>query len=104
MSEINAVSLMNQMRLMATKAEGSSVEFSGAQEPFGNILQRALGDVNQLQGTSDALKTRFEKGDADVGISEVMVAMQKADLGFQATLTVRNKVVEAYQDVMSMPI
>ena len=104
MSEINSLSLMNQMRLMASKAEGSGIEINSAQEPFGNVFQRALENVNDLQSTADVLKTRFELGDDNVAVSDVMIAMQKASLGFEATLRVRNKAVEVYQDIMSMPI
>lgn len=103
MSEINTVSLLNQMRVMASKAEGASSEFP-TQAPFGDVLQRAIGEVNQLQQHADGLKARFEMGDANVGVGEVMVAAQKSSLAFEATLRVRNKVVEAYQDIMNMPI
>ncbi|WED43791.1 flagellar hook-basal body complex protein FliE [Legionella cardiaca] len=105
MSEINTVSLLNQLRAMAAKAEGGSVEFSPADAPaFGDVLQNALGTVNNLQQTSDTLKARFEMGDTNVGIGEVMVAAQKSNLAFEATLRVRNKMVQAYQDIMNMPI
>ncbi|KTC85712.1 flagellar hook-basal body complex protein [Legionella drozanskii LLAP-1] len=104
MSEVNAVSLMNQMRLMSTKAAGPSVELGAVQESFGNVFQRALNGVNELHQSADALKSRYEMGDANVGISEVMVASQKASLGFEAALRVRNKLVEVYQDIMNMSI
>ncbi|ARG98904.1 flagellar hook-basal body complex protein FliE [Legionella micdadei] len=104
MSEVNTVSLLNQMRLMAAKAEGSSVEFNAMQEPFGEVLQRALGDVNQLHQSADALKSRYELGDPSVSIGEVMIATQKANLGFEAVLRVRNKLVDVYQDIMNMSI
>ncbi len=46
----------------------------------------------------------FESGDANVSLAEVMVASQKASVSFQAMLQVRNKLVEAYKDVMNMPM
>lgn len=104
MSEINTVSLLNQMRLMSAKATGSSVEFSPVQESFGDVFQRAVGATNELQQSADTLKTNFELGDKKTGIGEVMIATQKADLAFQATLRVRNKLVEAYEDIMNMSI
>jgi flagellar hook-basal body complex protein FliE len=57
-----------------------------------------------LQQTSGSLKTRFELGDPNVDLTQVMLAAQKASLGFNATLQVRNRLVQAYQDVMNMPI
>ncbi|WP_407276192.1 flagellar hook-basal body complex protein FliE [Halothiobacillus sp. DCM-1] len=71
---------------------------------FGAVLQNALGEVNQLQQTSSALKTRFELGDPKVDLTQVMLAGQKASLGFNATLQVRNRLLQAYQDVLNMPI
>ncbi|WP_028388389.1 flagellar hook-basal body complex protein FliE [Legionella fairfieldensis] len=104
MIEMNGVSLLNQMRLMTAQATGSSVEINPTQAPFGDILQKAIGDVNQLQQSADALKAHFEMGDANTKVSEVMIAGQKADLAFEALLRVRNKIVQAYQDIMSMPV
>ncbi|HHF7345904.1 TPA: flagellar hook-basal body complex protein FliE [Legionella feeleii] len=103
MSDINAVSLLNQMRVLAAKAEGSSVE-NATQTSFGDVFKHALGEVNQLHQNADNLRTKFELGDKSVGIGEVMVAAQKSSLGFEATLRVRNKLVQAYEDIMNMPI
>ncbi|CDZ78601.1 Flagellar hook-basal body complex protein FliE [Legionella massiliensis] len=104
MSDVNTISLMNQMRLMSSKAAGSSVEFAGVQESFGEVFQNALNETNQLQQSADALKARFEVGDSNVGIGEVMIQTQKADIAFQATLSVRNKLIAAYEDIMNMSI
>lgn len=102
MTEINTVSLISQMRALANQAQGSAVEGSG--HSFSQIMQQALGQVNDLTQTSDNLKTRFELGDADVSLADVMVAGQKSSLAFEATLRVRNKAVQAYQDIMGMPL
>ncbi len=53
---------------------------------------------------SGALAKAYEQGDPGVALSQVMVASQKAGVSFQALTQVRNKLVEAYQDVMKMPI
>lgn len=105
MSEINTVSLINQMRIMAAQAKGSGVESATSTGPaFGATFQQALNQVNNLSQQSDGLKARFEMGDASVNLSDVMVASQKSTLAFEATLRVRNKVVQAYQDIMNMPV
>ncbi|KTD59024.1 flagellar hook-basal body complex protein FliE [Legionella shakespearei] len=104
MSDINTVNLINQMRAMATQASGSTVEVGANQAPFSTVFQQALNQVNDLSQTSDALKTRFEMGDPNVSLGEVMIAAQKSSLGFEATLRVRNKVLQAYQDIMNMPV
>ena len=104
MSEINTVNLINQMRTMATQAEGSKIEAGSSQAPFNLVLQQALDQVNDLTQSADSLKTRFEMGDPGVSLGEVMIASQKSNLGFEATLRVRNKLVQAYQDIMNMPV
>lgn len=104
MSDINTVNLISQLRAMASQAEGSKIEASGGQAPFSLVFQQALNQVNDLTQTSDSLKARFELGDSSVSLGEVMIAGQKANLGFEATLRVRNKLVQAYQDIMNMPV
>jgi len=68
------------------------------------VFKQAVDSVNEMQQQSSDLKTRFELGDPNVSLSEVMVAGQKASIAFEATLRVRNKVVQAYQDIMNMPV
>lgn len=104
MSEINTANLINQIRTMAAQAESSITESGSSQTPFSLVFQQALNQVNDLGTTADALKTRFELGDPNVSLGEVMIASQKSSLGFEATLRVRNKVVQAYQDIMNMPV
>jgi flagellar hook-basal body complex protein FliE len=104
MTDVNTVSLINQMRSLANKAEGTSVESSTVGTSFSQVMQQALGKVNDLSQTSDGLKARFEMGDPNLSLADVMVAGQKSSLAFEAALRVRNKAVQAYQDIMGMPI
>lgn len=71
---------------------------------FGELFSQAIDTVNGLQKNSAQLSTAYAKGDESVSITDVMVASEKAKIGFQATVQVRNKVIEAYQDIMNMPI
>jgi flagellar hook-basal body complex protein FliE len=68
------------------------------------MLKQSIDTVNQTQKQSTKLATAFETGQSDVSLAEVMVASQKASVSFQAMLQVRNKLVDAYKDVMSMPM
>ncbi|CAM2984720.1 flagellar hook-basal body complex protein FliE [Legionella worsleiensis] len=104
MSEINTVNLLNQIRSMAAQAEGGLNAIDSKHTPFGQVFQNALNQVNDMSETSNALKTKYELGDPNVSIGEVMIASQKSSLAFEATLRVRNKVVQAYQDIMNMPV
>ena len=83
--------------LAAVKASAPGVSFA---EAFGD----ALKSVSQSQQTSNTLQKQFQIGEANVSLEETMVAMQKAQIGFQAALTVRNKLVSAYTDVMNMSV
>lgn len=105
MSDINTVSLLNQLRGMASEAQGvNNFETIANPVKFGEVFQNALGEVNHLQQATDGLRTQFELGDNRVSLGDVMVAAQKSSLAFEATLRVRNKLVQAYQDIMNMPV
>lgn len=71
---------------------------------FGDLLTSAIDKVNESQQTANHLKTSYEQGDPSVDITRVMVASQKAQVSFQALTQVRNKVVQAYEEVMKMSI
>lgn len=72
-------------------------------EGFGQIFKQALEEVSAAQNTSDKLTDKLVTGEVK-DIHEVMIASQKASLSLQMTLQVRNKVVEAYQEVMRMQV
>jgi flagellar hook-basal body complex protein FliE len=78
----------------------------GAQEvsSFGDMFSNAINSVNELQKTSGQLATAYATGDESVSLTDVMVAAEKSSVGFQATVQVRNKLIEAYQDIMNMPV
>jgi flagellar hook-basal body complex protein FliE len=102
MSDVNAVNLISQMRTMMAQAEGMKV--STSQDGFSAVLKQALGEVNQANQTADAAKTAYETGDPSVSLADAMIAGQKSNLGFEATLRVRNSLVKAYQEIMTMPV
>lgn len=74
-----------------------------AQQSFANTLKDAIASVNNQQITSDAMTEKLIKGE-DVELHEVMIAAQKASVSLNATMEVRNKAVEAYQEIMRMTI
>lgn len=71
---------------------------------FGDVFSQAINKVNDVQQASSATATAYMSGDKSVDITDVMIASQKSSVAFQAATQVRNKVVEAYKDVMNMPI
>lgn len=71
---------------------------------FTDVMAQAVNKVSEVQHASSALSKAYVQGDPEVGITDVMIASQKAGVAFDAMVQVRNKLVEAYKDVMSMPI
>jgi len=71
---------------------------------FSNILKESIGKVNEAQAQSNLLQEAFQKGDPNVEVSQVMLAMQKSSVSFQAMVQVRNKIIQAYQEIMNMPV
>lgn len=70
---------------------------------FTQALQSALEQVNGLQSQASEAATAFERGET-TDIAAVMLAKQQASVSFEATLQVRNKLLSAYKDIMSMPV
>jgi flagellar hook-basal body complex protein FliE len=73
-------------------------------EGFGELFSRAIENVNSTQKQADGLRRSYEVGDPGVSLTQVMVAAEKSSVSFQAMVQVRNKLIEAYKDIMSMPV
>ncbi len=71
---------------------------------FGETLVKALGRVDDSQKQAAGLTQAFELGDPRVDLARVTIASQQAQVAFRATVEVRNRLVQAYQDVMNMPL
>jgi flagellar hook-basal body complex protein FliE len=97
--------VLAQMRVTRAQAMGAELQPQPpAQSGFGELLQRSIDAVNDTQQKANAMRTAFEQGDERLDLAEVMVAMQKSSLSFQAMVEVRNKLVEAYKDIKNMPV
>lgn len=71
---------------------------------FGDLLSGAIDKVSATQANASAMQTAFELGDPRADLARTMVAMQQSSVAFRATVEVRNRLVQAYQDVMNMPV
>ncbi|MEP6874633.1 MAG: flagellar hook-basal body complex protein FliE [Burkholderiales bacterium] len=80
--------------------KSKAVEGAGFQQ----ALSSALGAVSKSQNDATAMQREVQLDNPTVSIEQTMVAMQKAQIGFQATLQVRNKMVQAYSEIMSMQV
>jgi flagellar hook-basal body complex protein FliE len=104
MNQINATSLLNQIRTLGADLQPVPVNPEPPKTEFSDMLKNTLNAVNDVQQHAAELKTGFESGTTDKSLAEVMIAGQKADLSFRAVTEVRNKLVTAYQDIMNMPV
>lgn len=73
-------------------------------DSFATALGQAIKNVSAAQNESTRLQREVTLDNPTVSLEETMVAMQKAQIGFQATLQVRNKLVQAYTDIMNMSV
>lgn len=105
MSDMNINQVLAQMRAMSLQAAGPVKKTDGnTNTDFSALLQQSIAAVNDTQQSAGKMAEAFETGATNIGLADVMVATQKANVSFQAMLQVRNKLVEAYKDVMNMPM
>ena len=85
------------------KAAGVDPGETGKSGSFSEAMRSALTEVNGLQAQSSAVTEAYERGEV-TDIAAVMLSRQQASIGFEATMQVRNKLLGAYKDIMSMPV
>jgi flagellar hook-basal body complex protein FliE len=106
MNEIDVNGVLAQIRAMQAQAVARPVAppVAGAPGGFETLLRGAIGSVNQSQVAAQDLQSAFERGDSSTDLSNVMLATAKAQVSFKAMVEVRNRLVNAYQEIMNMPI
>lgn len=98
--EIKTIGLNDQI----LSKDGLNEDFkSGNSNRFSLFFNDALNKVNELQLNSDAYKKLLITGEVD-NLHDVTIAAEKANISLQLTLGIRNKVVEAYREIMRMQI
>lgn len=88
-------------------SKSSQIQTPGSAEApgksFADTLKEAVGDVNQLQQASDKAAQDLATGRTD-NVADVMIAAEKADIALKLMVQVRNKIIDAYQEVMKMQV
>ena len=105
MSTMGIDQVLAQMRVMSAQAASApkpAEQLSGGS--FADMLKSSIDQVNETQQQAGEMKRAFELGEGDMNLAEVMVAVQKSSVSFEAMVQVRNKLIDAYKDVMNMPI
>ena len=102
--------LLDQLRALSEQAQNNTASSNLAASEdadglaFSNVIKDAIDNVNEKQKASAELAKAFELNDPNVPLSEVMIEMQKARVSFEALKQVRNQLINAYKEVMSMPL
>ena len=91
-------------RIGGAGGAGTAGEAAAVPGGFRSAMSQALKEVSQTHLEAQRLQREVALDNPRVSLEETMMAMQKAQLGFQATLQVRNRLVQAYSDIMNMQV
>jgi flagellar hook-basal body complex protein FliE len=106
MSSMQISQVLAEMRALQARASGISQAPAVAAQPsdFANLMKNSIDGVATMQNQATALADAYQAGDKNVDLTKVMLEVQKASLAFRAMTEVRNKLVDAYQQVMNMSV
>jgi flagellar hook-basal body complex protein FliE len=105
MTPVDINQVLAQMRALSAQASNKPVDSAATPAgDFGAVLRSSIDRVNEMQQHAESMAAAMETGAKDVDVAQVMIEVQKAGLAFRAMTEVRNKLVQAYQDVMNMPL
>jgi flagellar hook-basal body complex protein FliE len=111
MSEMGISQVLAQMRALqqaqmqqASEAAAAAPPAAAGKADFAGLLRDSVEQVNATQQTASQLSAAFEAEDPNVDLAQVMVALEKSSVTFQAMTQVRTKLVAAYQEIMNMSV
>lgn len=109
MDKVGIDNVLAQLRAASATASGSASPGAAAAKDvaavdFGQVLKTALDQVNNAQQETNKLAKQFEMGAPNANLQDVMISLQKANISFQTMVQVRNKLVNAYQEIMNMQV
>jgi len=109
MIETEISNVLSQIRSMSTRmdqplaADAAGPAAAGGAQ-FGDLVRNAVNQVSEQQQAAEALVEKFQAGDRNTSIADVVVQMQKASISFTAMTEARNRIIEAYREIMSMSV
>jgi len=107
MSSMQIQQVLAEMRALQSRASGISPEAASGGAPpadFASLLKDSVDHIATMQNQATALAGAYETGDKSVDLTRVMLEVQKAGLAFHAMTEVRNKLLDAYTQVMNMSV
>jgi len=98
--------VLSEMRALQARASGISDNAPVGAQPsdFANVMKGTVDHISTMQNQATALADSYEAGDKSVDLAKVMLEVQKAGLAFRAMTEVRNKLIDAYTQVMNMSV
>ncbi len=103
MSDFSIRSSLPPPSIILDKPAGTKQEASHSGKTFGSMLKDSINEVNRLQEDANKSIEKLQTNQS-TSIHETMIAMEKAGISFQTVLVVRNKVLEAYQEIMRLQV
>ena len=100
---MDKVTLYNNMKPLLDSSSSEKKKSEETPNSFSEMLKDSIDEINHLQSKADEAIEDLASGQSN-NIHETMIALEKADVSFRLMLQVRNKIVEAYQEVMRMPV
>jgi len=100
---INSVNGLNLVSSISNTSFSNTNKTESVEGSFAAYLKDALTKVRDLEKESNALTEAFAAGTTD-NIHQVLIAAEKAEIALQFTMQIRNKILDAYNEIMNMPI
>lgn len=98
LSQLRTAAALASRKPEAKPAEGER------KADFSEVLKSSLDQVNRSQNDAAQLSRKFTVGDPDTNLQDVMISIQKSNISFQQAVQVRNRLVQAYHDIMNMQV
>lgn len=103
--------MLNEMNQQALQVSGIKSPFVAAlpsaetdSPSFSDALMKSIGEINNQQVQGKNKSENFLAGQSDISLNDVMISLQKSSVSLNLGVQVRNKLVSAYQDIMSMAV
>jgi flagellar hook-basal body complex protein FliE len=104
LAQIRNISQSTRVGAAGPAAAAGPGGVAGVDNGFAKLMKQGLDSVNSTQMKASDMANKFERGVPGVELPQVMLEMQKANVSFRALTEVRNKFVEAYREIMNMPL
>ena len=95
---------INNINLLIGKPQAPTTQQVGVEgTTFGDLLEKAMDKITELDRESQNMQVAFAQGE-NIELHEVVIAMEKYSIAVELLMAVRNKIIEAYQEISRMPV